>query len=250
MSLQLEGKVAIVTGASKGIGAGIAKDLAAAGAKVVVNYASDKAGADNAVAHITAGGGQAIAVQGSVSNPDDVQRLFDEAVKAYGKIDILVNNAGVYNWSALEEITREDYDRQFNTNVYGPILTAQHAIKHFPESGGSIINISSVVGQNPFANSTIYSATKGALDTITKALSKELGPKNIRVNVVAPGLTETEGTQSNGFSGSDFEQSIVAITPLGRVAQPNDIATAVTFLASDASAWITGQVINVSGGLN
>jgi len=250
MSLQLEGKVAIVTGASKGIGAGIAKDLAAAGAAVVVNYASDKAGADNAVNHITAGGGKAIAVQGSVSDADDVIRLFSEAVKAYGKVDILVNNAGIYQWGALEEITREEYDRQFTTNVYGPILTAQHAVKHFPETGGSIINISSVVGQNPFANSTIYSATKGALDTVTKALSKELGPKNIRVNVVAPGLTETEGTKSSGFSGSEFEQSIVATTPLGRIGQPDDIARAVTFLASDASAWITGQIINVSGGIN
>jgi len=250
MSLQLEGKVAIVTGASKGIGTGIAKSLAAAGAAVAVNYASDKAGADKAVSQITADGGRAIAVQGSVTNADDVQRLFDETIKAFGRVDILVNNAGIYNWGSLEEITREEYDRQFSTNVYGPILTSQHAVKHFPETGGSIINISSVVGQNPPANSTIYSATKGALDTITKALAKELGPKNIRVNVVAPGFTETEGTQTAGFTGSDFATSIIAGTPLGRAGQPDDIARAVTFLASDASAWITGEIIKVSGGLN
>lgn len=249
MSTDLKGKVAIVTGASKGIGAGIAKDLAAAGATVVVNYASDKAGADNAVNHITAAGGTAIAIQGSVSNPDDVARLVSETVSAYGKIDVLVNNAGIYGWSTLEEITREDYDRQFTTNVLGPILVAQHALKHFPEAGGSIINISSVVGQNPPAGSTIYSATKGALDTVTKALAKELGPKNIRVNTVAPGLTVTEGTQNAGFTGSDFETTIVGATPLGRIGQPDDIARAVTFLASDASAWVTGEIIKVSGGL-
>lgn len=250
MSLQLEGKVAVVTGASKGIGAGIAKDLAAAGAAVVINYASDKTGADNAVNHITAAGGKAIAVQGSVSDAEDVKRLFDEAVKAFGKVDILVNNAGIYKFGSLEEITREEYDRQFSTNVYGPILVSQHALKHFPETGGSIINISSVVGQNPPANSTVYSATKGALDTITKALSKELGPKNIRVNVVSPGYTETEGTHTAGIAGSDFANTIITGTPLGRAGQPDDIARAVTFLASDTSAWITGQVINVSGGLN
>lgn len=249
MSSKLEGKVAIVTGASKGVGAGIAKSLAAAGAAVTVNYAGDKAGADKAVSQIAADGGRAIAVQGSVSNEADVQKLFDETVKAFGRVDILVNNAGIYAWSNLDEITREDYDRQFTTNVYGPILTSQYALKHFPEAGGSIINISSVVGSNPPAGSTVYSATKGALDTVSKALAKELAPKNIRVNVIAPGLTETEGTQSSGFSGSDFEKSIVAITPLGRVGQPDDIARAVTFLASDDAAWITGEVIRVAGGL-
>ncbi|WP_116787562.1 SDR family NAD(P)-dependent oxidoreductase [Flavobacterium psychrotrophum] len=249
MSLQLEGKVAIVTGASKGIGAGIAKSLAAAGAAVAVNYASDKAGADKAVSQITSDGGRAVAVQGSVTNTDDIQRLFEETVKTYGRVDILVNNAGVYKFDNLEDITKEEYDRQFTTNVYGPILASQYALKHFPKTGGSIINISSVVGQNPLAGAAVYSATKSALDGITKSLAKELGPKNIRVNVIAPGFTVTEGTHTAGIAGSDFETHLVSNTPLGRVGQPDDIARAVTFLASDASAWITGEVINVSGGL-
>lgn len=249
MSLKLEGKVAVVTGASKGIGTAIAIDLAAAGAKVTVNYASDKEGAEKTVNHIKANGGEAIAVQGSVANAEDVVQLFNETVKAYGKVDILVNNAGVYAFQALEDITVEEYNRQFGINVLGPILASKEALKYIPETGGSIINISSVVAVSPTANAAVYSSTKGALDTLTRALADELAPKNIRVNTVSPGLTATEGGANAGIKGSDFEKAIIDRTPLGRIGQPEDIAKAVTFLASDDAAWITGERINAAGGI-
>jgi len=250
MSSGITGKVAIVTGASKGIGAGIAKSLAAAGAAVAVNYASSREGADKVVAQITSDGGRAIAVQGSVSNADDVKRIFNETKEAFGKVDIVVNNAGVYKFDPVEDITLEEFNNQFSINVYGPILTTQEALKHFPESGGNIINISSVVSVSPGPNSAIYSSTKGALDTLSRELAIELAPRNIRVNVVAPGFTETEGTETAGFNGSDFANSIIASTPLARAGQPDDIARVVTFLASDDSAWLTGERISASGGLH
>jgi 3-oxoacyl-[acyl-carrier protein] reductase len=249
MSKKLEGKVAVVTGASKGIGSAIAKDLAAAGAKVVVNYASDKAGADKAVNEIQAAGGQAIAVGGSVANAEDVASIFNQTVAAYGKVDILVNNAGVYGFQMLEEFTQDEYTRQFGINVLGPILTSKEALKYFPETGGSIVNISSVIAVSPSPGSSVYSSTKGALDTLTRALAAELAPKNIRVNTVSPGITETEGTHTAGVIGSDFEAQLVTSTPLGRLGQPNDIARVVTFLASDDATWVTGERINAAGGL-
>ena len=249
MSLKLEGKVAIVTGASKGIGAGIAKDLATAGAKVAVNYASDKAGADKTVSEITANGGHAIAVQGSVTSTEDIARIFSQAKEAFGNIDIVVNNAGIYKFDAVQDVTAEEFDRQFHTNVLGPIFTTAEALKHFPETGGSIINISSVISTSPSPNAAVYASTKGALDTLTKTLALELAPKNIRVNTVSPGITETEGTHTAGVIGSEFEAQLVATTPLGRLGQPQDIAGIVTFLASDDAGWITGQRVNASGGL-
>ena len=249
MSLKLAGKVAIVTGASKGIGAGIAKSLAAAGAAVAVNYASSREGADAVVNEITAAGGKAIAIQGSVTSTEDIQRIFKETVAAFGPVDIVVNNAGVYAFAPIEEVTAEDFNRQFGTNVLGPILTTQEAVKHFPAAGGSIINISSVVSDSPGPNGSVYSATKGALNTLTKALAIELAARNIRVNTVSPGLTETEGIHTAGIKGSDFEATILASTPLARIGTPDDIARVVTFLASDDAAWVTGDKINASGGL-
>jgi len=249
MSLKLEGKVAIVTGASKGIGAGIAKDLANAGAKVAVNYASDKDGADKTVSEITANGGHAIAVQGSVTSTEDIARIFTQAKEAFGNIDIVVNNAGIYKFDAVQDVTTEEFNRQFHTNVLGPIFTTAEALKHFPETGGSIINISSVIATSPSPNAAVYAATKGALDTLTKTLALELAPKKIRVNTVSPGITETEGTHTAGVIGSEFEAQLVATTPLGRLGQPEDIAGIVTFLASDDAGWITGQRVNASGGL-
>nr|WP_322624621.1 glucose 1-dehydrogenase [uncultured Flavobacterium sp.] len=249
MSLKLEGKVAIVTGASKGIGTAIAKNLAAAGAAVTVNYANDETGANKAVSQITADGGRAIAVKGSVTSEADVKQLFDETVKAFGRIDILVNNAGVYEFSPLEGITREHYDRQFNTNVWGVILASQQAEKHFPETGGSIINVGSVVSRKGFPASSVYSATKGALDTITLSLASELAPKNIRVNAVAPGMIETEGFATAGIKGSEMEAQTIASTPLGRLGQPDDIARVVTFLASEDAGWLTGERITAAGGI-
>jgi len=250
MSLKLAGKVAIVTGASKGIGAGIARSLAAAGAAVTVNYASSREGADVVVNEIKAKGGNAVAVHGSVANAADVKRIFDETVAAFGHVDIVVNNAGVFQFDAVEAVTADEFNRQFSINVLGPILTTQEALKHFPESGGNIINISSVVSITPGPNSSVYSSTKGAVDTLTKALALELAPRNIRVNVVAPGFTETEGTVTAGILGSDFERTIVANTPLARAGQPDDIAKVVTFLASDDAAWLTGERISASGGLH
>lgn len=245
---KLSGKVAVVTGASKGIGAAIAEDLAANGASVVVNYASSKSGADAVVERITKAGGKAIAVGASVDKPEEIRTLIDESVKAFGKIDVLVNNAGVFDGAPLEAITPEHYHQHFNINVLGLLLTTQAAVPHFPAEGGSIINISSVVATLAPANLSVYSATKGAVDTITQSLSKELGPKQIRVNSVSPGMVVTEGAKAKGFIGSPFEEWAVKETPLGRVGQPDDIAKAVTFVASDDARWVTGQIIKLSGG--
>ena len=244
----LKGKVAIVTGASKGIGAGIAKQMAAAGAAVVVNYASSKEGADRVVEAITSKGGKAVAIRGDVSNAGDVQTLFAEAKKAFGRLDIVVNNAGVYQFAPLEAVTEAEFHREFNTNVLGPILTTQEAVKQFDEAGGSIINISSVVSVNPIPMSVVYSATKSALDNITKTLAKELSAKKIRVNTIAPGGTETEGAAAAGIVGSDFQKQMVANTPLGRFGQPEDIARVAVFLASDDAGWVTGERISAAGG--
>jgi 3-oxoacyl-[acyl-carrier protein] reductase len=245
---KLTGKVAIVTGASKGIGAGIAKGLGAAGAAVVVNYASAKEGADRVVAEIKSKGGKALAVQGDVSKAADVKRLFDETKKSFGSLDVLVNNAGVFEFGPLEAVTEAEFHREFNTNVLGPLLTIQEALKHFGPKGGSVINISSVAGANPVPNSAVYAATKGAVDSITRGLAKELGSRNIRVNAIAPGGVETEGTHRIGVIGSDFEKQIVAETPLGRFGQPEDISRIAVFLASDDSGWLTGERITASGG--
>jgi len=243
----LNGKVAVVTGASKGIGAGIAKELAAAGAAVVVNYASSKEGADKVVAEIKAKGGKAIAVGGSVAIPSEIAAIVGAAKKEFGRLDILVNNAGIYEFGPLDVITPEHFHRQFNTNVLGLLLTTQEAAKYLGE-GGSVINISSVVSRLQMAGSAVYSATKGAVDVITGVLAKELGPRKIRVNAINPGLVETEGTHTAGFTSGDFADAYVKNAPLGRVGQPKDIATAVAFLASDDAAWITGETIDVSGG--
>ncbi len=248
MSKKLEGKVAVVTGASKGIGASIAKHLAAEGAAVVVNYASSKAGADKVVGEITAQGGKAVAVQADVARKADIDRLFAETKKAFGAADILVNNAGVYEFGPLEQVTEEHFHRQFNVNVLGLILTTQEALKYFNGDGGSVINISSVVGVNPLPGAAIYSATKAAVDAVTKSLAQELGPKKIRVNSINPGMIETEGAHAAGFIGSDFQKNAVAQTPLGRIGQPQDVATVATFLASADSGWITGETFLVSGG--
>jgi len=246
---RLQGKIAVVTGASKGIGAGIARALAAEGAAVVVNYASDAAGAGRVVADIAAKGGKAVAVQGDVAKSADVKRLFRETRQAFGAADILVNNAGVFNFMPLEDIGEEEFHRQFNINVLGTVLASQEAAKNFGNKGGSIINLSSVVSVNPPPNSTIYSATKAAVDNITLSLAAELGPRNIRVNAVAPGPVDTEGFNTAGFAGSDFEKEAVAKTPLGRVGHAGDIAAVAVFLASDESAWLTGERLQASGGL-
>jgi 3-oxoacyl-[acyl-carrier protein] reductase len=245
---KLSGKVAVVTGASKGIGASIAEHFGAAGASVVVNYSSSKAGADAVVAKIVAKGGKAIAVQGDVSKPEDIARLFAETKKAYGKLDILVNNAGVYDFKPLGDITAEHFHKQFNLNVLGLILTTQEAVKLIGEEGGSIINISSLVGQMPAATGSVYSATKAAVDSLAVSLSQELGPKKIRVNSLNPGMVETEGLHSVGFAESDWRKHVEATTPLGRIAQPEDIATAAVFFASDDAGWVTGQTLVLSGG--
>lgn len=246
---KLAGKVAVVTGASKGIGAGIATQFAAEGAAVVVNYASSKTGADKVVDEIMKRGGKAIAVQGDVARKADIERLFAAAQKTYGRPDILVNNAGVYEFVPLEGVTEEMFHRQFNTNVLGLILATQEAARHFGQEGGTVINISSVASTATPPASAVYSATKAAVDAITQVLAKELGPKKIRVNAINPGPVETEGFQSAGFSGSDFEKQAIAQTPLGRVAQPADVASVAVFLASSDSDWITGETIRVTGGL-
>ena len=246
---ELKGKVAIVTGASKGIGAGIAKGMAEAGAAVVVNYASSKEGADRVVSEITGKGGKAIAIQGDVSKAADVKRLFAEAKRAFGAPDVLVNNAGIFAFDPLEAVTEDEFHREFNTNVLGPILTIQEALKHFGPEGGSVINISSVVSTGAVPNSVVYSATKGAVDSIARVLGTELAARKIRVNTIAPGGVETEGTHSVGMIGSDFEKQIVADTPMGRLGQPEDIARVAVFLASDNARWLTGERIAASGGL-
>lgn len=247
---KLENKVAIVTGASKGIGAAIAKHLAAAGAKVVVNYASSKEGADKVVKDIVNNGGTAIAIQADVSNETDVARLFAETEKAFGTLDILVNNAVFQQYLPIEQASVEAFHQHFNVNVLGPVLTIQAALKLFGDKGGNIINISSGASKYPLPAASLYSSTKAALDAITIALSKELGVKNIRINSVLPGATDTEGARSAGVTaGSEYEKMFVANTPLGRRGQPDDIAKAVVFLASDDAAWITGEQISVSGGM-
>lgn len=248
MNLQLQGKAAIVTGASKGIGAAIAKGLAAEGAKVVVNYSSAKGGAEKVVAEITAAGGQAVAVQANVGVAADVRRLFETAVKAFGPISILVNNAGVFSFAPVEAFDEKEYRRQFDTNVLGAFLATQESLKHFPADGGSIINVSSVASTSPGANSSIYSATKGALDVLSRALAVELAPRKIRVNVVAPGPVETEGTHAAGIIGSDFAEAMIASTPLQRIGQPEDVAEVVVMLASPKSGWVTGERVHASGG--
>ncbi len=244
----LKGKVAVVTGASKGIGASIAEHLAASGASVVVNYASSKAGADAVVARIVSKGGDAIAVQADVAKEKDIERLFAETKKAYGKLDILVNNAGVYDFAPLDSITSEHFHKQFDLNVLGLLLTTREAVKLIGPEGGSILNISSIVGPMPVATGSVYSATKAAVDAISVALAGELGPRKIRVNSLNPGMVETEGLHSVGFAESDFRKHVEATTPLGRIAQPEDIARAAVFFASEDSGWVTGQTLIVAGG--
>lgn len=246
---KLKNKVAVVTGASKGIGASIAKYFAAEGAKVVVNYASSKEGAEKVVKEITEAGGTAIAVQGDVSKEADVNRLFEATKQAYGTLDVLVNNAGIYNWQPIEQVTADAFHSQFNINVWGAIMTIQGALKLFGDKGGNIINISSGAGKTPMATGSVYSASKAALDAITVALSKEFAGRNIRINSILPGSVETEGTAATGISGSDFEKLLISKTPLGRIGKPEDIAKAVLYLASDDAAWITGELISVSGGI-
>src|SRR5579864_6469255 len=246
---KLNNKVAVVTGASKGIGAGIAKGLAAEGAAVVVNYASSKEGADRVVTEIVEKGGKAIAVQGDVSKVSDVQRLFAETKRAFGKLDVLVNNAGVYQFAALGDITEEQFHRQFNTNVLGLLLATQEALRLFGPEGGSVINIGSTASRLTPPATAVYSATKGAVDAVTHVLAKELGPKKIRVNSINPGMVETEGVHAAGFIGSDFQKQLEAQTPLGRIAKPEDIAPIAVFLASQDSGWLTGETLLASGGL-
>ena len=246
---KLKGKVAVVTGASKGIGAAIAKALAAEGAYVVVNYASSKAGADKVVSAITAAGGKAVAVGGDVSKAAEAQGIIAAAIKNYGHLDILVNNSGVYEFAPLEAVTEDSFHRQFNVNVLGLLLTTQAAAKHLGE-GASIINIGSAVSRITPPNSSVYTASKGAVDAITGVLARELGPKKIRVNSINPGIVETEGSHSAGFIGSDFEKGAVAQTPLGRIGQVSDIASLAVFLASADSGWLTGDQLLASGGLS
>ena len=239
----------MVTGASKGIGAAIAKALAAEGASVVVNYASSRAGADKVVAEITGNGGKAVALQADVAKKPDIERLFAETKKTFGALDILVNNAGIYEFLPLEKITEDHFHKQFNVNVLGQILATQEAVKHFGSTGGSIINISSVASTSAPAGGSVYSATKAAVDAVTKSLAKELGPRKIRLNTINPGMVETEGLHSAGMVESDFRKQIEAQTPLGRIGQPDDIAPAVVFLASPDAGWITGESLHVTGGV-
>ena len=246
---KLDGKVAIVTGASKGIGAAIAKHLAAEGAAVVVNYASSKEGADQVVDEITKRGGKASAVQADVAKKKDIERLFTETKKAFGQLDILVNNAGVYKFEPLEAVTENEFHREFNTNVLGLILATQEAVKHFGPEGGSVINIGSNATVATPPMTVVYTATKGAVDVITQVLAKELGPKKIRVNSINSGGVETEGFHASGLGGTDFEKQMIAQTPLGRIGQPDDIAPAAVFLASSDGAWVTGEALRVTGGL-
>jgi len=246
---KLEGKVAIVTGASKGIGASIAKHLAEAGAAVVVNYASSKDGADRVVGEIERGGGRAVAVQGDVAQAADVERLFSEAMTTFGRLDIVVNNAGIYEFAPIEQVTESHFHRQFDLNVLGLLLVAKEAVKDFGAEGGSIVNISSVASTAAPANASVYSATKAAVDAVTRSLAKELGPRKIRVNAINPGMVQTEGLKTAGQDQSEFRTQLEAQTPLGRIGQPDDIAPAAVFLASPDSAWITGETLHVAGGL-
>jgi 3-oxoacyl-[acyl-carrier protein] reductase len=245
---KLSGKVAVVTGASKGIGASIATHLAAEGASVVVNYSSSKAGAEKVVNEITRNGGKATAVQADVAKQADIDRLFAETKKAFGRLDILVNNAGVYEFAPLEQVTPEHFRRHFDLNVLGLLLTTQAALKHFGPEGGSVINTSSVVSTFGVPGGSVYSATKGAVDSLTRSLAKELGARKIRVNTVNPGMIETEGAHTAGVLEGDMRKGIEAATPLGRIGQPQDIAPAVVFLASDDSSWVTGESFFISGG--
>lgn len=245
---RLSGKVAIVTGASKGIGAEIARSLAGEGAAVVVNYASSRDGADRVVADIVSRDGRAVAVQADVSKADEVKRLFAETKKAFGPVDVLVNNAGVFQFDPLEAVTEAEFHREFNTNVLGPLLATQASLEHFSEKGGSVINISSVVSELAMPNAVVYAATKSAVDSITRSLAKELGSRKIRVNTIAPGGVDTEGTRRLGIVGSDFEKQMVASTPLGRLGQPDDIARVAVFLASDDAGWVTGERLTAAGG--
>jgi 3-oxoacyl-[acyl-carrier protein] reductase len=248
MSKKLAGKVALVTGASKGIGAEIARHLAAEGAAVVVNYASSKAGADKVVAEITGKGGKAVAVGANVAKSEEIKKLFAETKKAFGRLDILVNNAGIYEFSPLEDVTPEHFHKQFDLNVLGLILSTQEAVRLFGPAGGSVVNISSVVATTAPPTGSVYSATKAAVDAVTRSLAKELGAKKVRVNSVNPGMVETEGTQSQGITESEFRKQIEAQTPLGRIGRVDDIAPAVVFLASDDAKWITGETLYISGG--
>jgi len=249
MSGKLAGKAAVVTGASKGIGAAIATHLAAEGAAVAVNYASDKKGADRVVQEITGRGGRAVAVQANVAKRSDVERLFAEAKKTFGRLDILVNNAGIYGFAPLEEITEEQFHKHFDLNVLGLLLASREAVRHFGPEGGSIINISSTVTSVTPPNTAVYTATKGAVDAITRTLAKELGPRRIRVNAINPGMVETEGVHAAGFMESEFPKQVESQTPLGRIGQVQDIAPVAVFLASPDSAWITGEVVRVAGGM-
>ncbi len=246
---KLTGKVAVVTGASKGIGAGIAKALGREGAKVVVNYASDKAGAERVAAEITNSGGEAFVVGGSVAKSAEVIALFAETKKRFGKVDVLVNNAGVYNFSPIESVAEEDIDRIFDTNVKGLLLATKAAVPLFPAEGGNVINIGSVVSELTPPGSSVYTGTKGAVDAITRVLAKELGPRKIRVNSVNPGYTVTEGTHTAGIAGSEAEAGFVAQTPLGRAGAPDDIADVVAFIASDDARWVTGALLQAGGGV-
>lgn len=248
MPNKLTGKVAVVTGASKGIGASIAKQLAAEGASVVVNYASSKDGADRVVSEIIANGGKAVAVQADISKKADIARLFAETKRAYGKLDILVNNAGIYEFSPLEAITEEHFHKQFNLNFLGLLLATQEAAKYIGPEGGSIVNISSIASTIGVPSSSVYGGTKAAVDLATKALAKELGPRKIRINTISPGMIETEGFHAAGLTESDFRKQVESQTPLGRIGQPQDIAPAVLFFVSPDSAWITGENLTISGG--
>jgi len=247
MGKKLEGKVAVVTGSSKGIGAEIAEELANNGATVVVNYASSKAGADKVVEKIKSKGGKAIAIQANIANHEDIKKLFSEASKKFGKVDILVNNAGVYEFAPIEKITAEHYDKMFDLNVKGLLLATQEALKYFGKSG-SIVNISSVASELALGEASVYSASKAAVDAITKSLSKELGPKNIRVNSINPGMIETEGIHTSGLIEGDFRDFVESKTPLGRIGKTTDIAPAVVFLVSDDASWITGETLFITGG--
>jgi len=248
MTGSLSGKVAIVTGASKGIGAEIARKLASQGASVVVNYSASKAGADKVVAAIKAAGGKAVAIQADVSKEADVRRMFAQAKDAFGRVNVLVNNAGVYEFAPIEEFTPEQYRRMFDLNVLGLLLTTREAVKQFGPEGGNIVNIGSVAATSAPATGSVYSATKGAVDTITKSLAKELGPRKIRVNSVNPGMIDTEGTRSQGITTGEFGKQTVSQTPLGRIGRPEDVAPVVAFVASDDAGWITGETMVVSGG--